>query len=173
MGWMSWCELTYTSYDSLRIAVRVGNRRGPNDGRKPRVLGDYVSTETLGAGSMGKVKLATHTPTGQRGAGVPAGQGPGKGREQRYPTPCIRSSSIQATTTGSAEGSVARKGLRLWFREKEPPASVVVTKKNKDKEEVGNGENAARWNRQNLAFTNVLSVLAEWIDDCVVFSGVF
>ncbi|KAG8773659.1 hypothetical protein FRC12_002393 [Ceratobasidium sp. 428] len=30
------------------------------------LLGDYQLTKTLGAGSMGKVKLATHVPTGQK-----------------------------------------------------------------------------------------------------------
>ncbi|KAG8731940.1 serine/threonine-protein kinase KIN2, partial [Ceratobasidium sp. 414] len=44
-------------------------RRDKVSGEKPsrgRVLGDYVLTKTLGAGSMGKVKLAAHTPTGQK-----------------------------------------------------------------------------------------------------------
>ncbi|KAG9083342.1 serine/threonine-protein kinase KIN2 [Ceratobasidium sp. 370] len=44
-------------------------RRDKASGEKSsrgRVLGDYVLTKTLGAGSMGKVKLAVHTPTGQK-----------------------------------------------------------------------------------------------------------
>ena len=31
-----------------------------------RILGDYTLTKTLGAGSMGKVKLATHNITGEK-----------------------------------------------------------------------------------------------------------
>lgn len=31
-----------------------------------RLLGDYILSKTLGAGSMGKVKLATHTTTGEK-----------------------------------------------------------------------------------------------------------
>ncbi|KAG9087304.1 serine/threonine-protein kinase KIN2 [Ceratobasidium sp. UAMH 11750] len=44
-------------------------RRDKSSGEKSsrgRVLGDYVLTKTLGAGSMGKVKLAVHTPTNQK-----------------------------------------------------------------------------------------------------------
>lgn len=31
-----------------------------------RILGDYTLSKTLGAGSMGKVKLATHNVTGEK-----------------------------------------------------------------------------------------------------------
>jgi serine/threonine protein kinase KIN1/2 len=34
--------------------------------RTNRILGDYILSKTLGAGSMGKVKLATHTLTGEQ-----------------------------------------------------------------------------------------------------------
>jgi hypothetical protein len=34
--------------------------------RSNRVLGDYTLSKTLGAGSMGKVKLATHNITGEK-----------------------------------------------------------------------------------------------------------
>ncbi|KAK7047783.1 Serine/threonine-protein kinase [Paramarasmius palmivorus] len=43
---------------------------GHSSGSKPRssnrILGDYTLTKTLGAGSMGKVKLATHNLTGEQ-----------------------------------------------------------------------------------------------------------
>ncbi|KAJ6632417.1 hypothetical protein B0H10DRAFT_2206775 [Mycena sp. CBHHK59/15] len=39
-------------------------RRPPK--RANRILGDYTLTKTLGAGSMGKVKLATHNVTGEK-----------------------------------------------------------------------------------------------------------
>ena len=31
-----------------------------------RIIGNYTMTKTLGAGSMGKVKLATHNHTGEK-----------------------------------------------------------------------------------------------------------
>lgn len=34
--------------------------------RSNRILGDYTLSKTLGAGSMGKVKLATHNITGEQ-----------------------------------------------------------------------------------------------------------
>jgi serine/threonine protein kinase len=34
--------------------------------RSNRILGDYTLSKTLGAGSMGKVKLATHNITGEK-----------------------------------------------------------------------------------------------------------
>ena len=45
---------------------REKEKRKPAEKSRGRVLGDYVLTKTLGAGSMGKVKLAVHTPTGQK-----------------------------------------------------------------------------------------------------------
>lgn len=47
-----------------------GSSRHRADGSKPRttnrILGDYTLTKTLGAGSMGKVKLAHHNITGEK-----------------------------------------------------------------------------------------------------------
>ena len=37
--------------------------------RSNRILGDYTLSKTLGAGSMGKVKLATHNITGEKVCG--------------------------------------------------------------------------------------------------------
>ena len=37
--------------------------------RSNRILGDYTLSKTLGAGSMGKVKLATHNVTGEKVCG--------------------------------------------------------------------------------------------------------
>ncbi|CAE7144925.1 unnamed protein product [Rhizoctonia solani] len=66
-----------TSAQATAIQERMStdeNREKENNARRGksqeksrgRVLGDYVLTKTLGAGSMGKVKLAVHTPTGQK-----------------------------------------------------------------------------------------------------------
>jgi hypothetical protein len=38
----------------------------PRPSRTNRILGDYTLSKTLGAGSMGKVKLATHNVTGEK-----------------------------------------------------------------------------------------------------------
>jgi hypothetical protein len=38
----------------------------PKPSRSNRILGDYTLSKTLGAGSMGKVKLATHNVTGEK-----------------------------------------------------------------------------------------------------------
>lgn len=38
--------------------------------RSNRILGDYTLSKTLGAGSMGKVKLATHNITGEKVRGL-------------------------------------------------------------------------------------------------------
>lgn len=38
----------------------------PRSSRSNRILGDYTLSKTLGAGSMGKVKLATHNVTGEK-----------------------------------------------------------------------------------------------------------
>ncbi|KAK0452922.1 uncharacterized protein EV420DRAFT_1273545 [Desarmillaria tabescens] len=46
---------------------RDGSRSNGNSNRtQRRILGDYTLTKTLGAGSMGKVKLATHNLTGEQ-----------------------------------------------------------------------------------------------------------
>ncbi|KAG6875377.1 hypothetical protein C0992_004070 [Termitomyces sp. T32_za158] len=44
------------------------SRRTPSGSRHRtnRILGDYILSKTLGAGSMGKVKLATHSATGEK-----------------------------------------------------------------------------------------------------------
>ena len=39
---------------------------GTRPSRSNRILGDYTLSKTLGAGSMGKVKLATHNITGEK-----------------------------------------------------------------------------------------------------------
>ena len=39
---------------------------GTKPSRSNRILGDYTLSKTLGAGSMGKVKLATHNITGEK-----------------------------------------------------------------------------------------------------------
>ncbi|KAG8706233.1 serine/threonine-protein kinase KIN2 [Ceratobasidium sp. 395] len=55
--------------NSARREQSRAERREKASGEKSsraRVLGDYQLTKTLGAGSMGKVKLATHVPTGQK-----------------------------------------------------------------------------------------------------------
>jgi len=44
-----------------RHASSTTKSRGSN-----RILGDYTLSKTLGAGSMGKVKLATHNVTGEK-----------------------------------------------------------------------------------------------------------
>lgn len=41
-------------------------RQSPSSKRSNRILGDYTLSKTLGAGSMGKVKLATHNVTGEK-----------------------------------------------------------------------------------------------------------
>ncbi|KAK0471084.1 CAMK/CAMKL/Kin1 protein kinase [Armillaria novae-zelandiae] len=46
---------------------RDGSRsNGTSNRTQRRILGDYTLTKTLGAGSMGKVKLATHNLTGEQ-----------------------------------------------------------------------------------------------------------
>ena len=40
--------------------------------RSNRILGDYTLSKTLGAGSMGKVKLATHNITGEKVRALPS-----------------------------------------------------------------------------------------------------
>lgn len=55
------------SMDENREREKEARRREKGtDKSRGRVLGDYVLTKTLGAGSMGKVKLAVHTPTGEK-----------------------------------------------------------------------------------------------------------
>lgn len=55
------------SVDENREREKEARRREKGtDKSRGRVLGDYVLTKTLGAGSMGKVKLAVHTPTGEK-----------------------------------------------------------------------------------------------------------
>ncbi|QRW23120.1 kinase-like protein [Rhizoctonia solani] len=54
------------SVDENREREKESKRAKSQEKSRGRVLGDYVLTKTLGAGSMGKVKLAVHTPTGQK-----------------------------------------------------------------------------------------------------------
>ncbi|CAE6512480.1 unnamed protein product [Rhizoctonia solani] len=54
------------SVDENREREKEARRGKSQEKSRGRVLGDYVLTKTLGAGSMGKVKLAVHTPTGQK-----------------------------------------------------------------------------------------------------------
>lgn len=44
----------------------AGNSSNSRPSRSNRILGDYTLSKTLGAGSMGKVKLATHNITGEK-----------------------------------------------------------------------------------------------------------
>jgi serine/threonine protein kinase KIN1/2 len=53
--------------DSGRESGREGREGGgASRSRTNRILGDYTLSKTLGAGSMGKVKLATHNVTGEK-----------------------------------------------------------------------------------------------------------
>ncbi|CUA72721.1 hypothetical protein RSOLAG22IIIB_10256 [Rhizoctonia solani] len=54
------------SVDENREREKEAKRGKSQEKSRGRVLGDYVLTKTLGAGSMGKVKLATHTPSKQQ-----------------------------------------------------------------------------------------------------------
>jgi serine/threonine protein kinase len=48
------------------VQPRRTARSGTVSKRTNRILGDYTLSKTLGAGSMGKVKLATHNITGEK-----------------------------------------------------------------------------------------------------------
>lgn len=55
--------------DENRERRRHRDEHGSTTGRSSRtnrILGDYTLSKTLGAGSMGKVKLATHNITGEK-----------------------------------------------------------------------------------------------------------
>jgi len=57
------------SNDTNTTHPRRQNREGSSgtrQSRSNRILGDYTLSKTLGAGSMGKVKLATHNITGEK-----------------------------------------------------------------------------------------------------------
>jgi hypothetical protein len=56
------------SYDenSQRRKHREEHPSSSKSSRSNRILGDYTLSKTLGAGSMGKVKLATHNITGEK-----------------------------------------------------------------------------------------------------------
>jgi hypothetical protein len=49
--------------DTLHAKRRDGNTKGRSS---HKILGDYTLSKTLGAGSMGKVKLAVHNVTGEK-----------------------------------------------------------------------------------------------------------
>ena len=51
---------------NANIAVNGSDRRTQKARSSNRVLGDYTLGKTLGAGSMGKVKLAYHNITGEK-----------------------------------------------------------------------------------------------------------
>ncbi|KAH6902573.1 CAMK/CAMKL/Kin1 protein kinase [Coprinopsis sp. MPI-PUGE-AT-0042] len=62
---------SHSTRDRERTADENTNRRRHRDdnarpSRSNRVLGDYTLSKTLGAGSMGKVKLAVHNITGEK-----------------------------------------------------------------------------------------------------------
>lgn len=52
--------------NSLRRRNREEHPSSSKPSRSNRILGDYTLSKTLGAGSMGKVKLATHNVTGEK-----------------------------------------------------------------------------------------------------------
>ena len=57
-----------SSHSGLTLAMSNGQKRqsgGPRT-RSSKLLGDYTLAKTLGAGSMGKVKLATHNLSGEK-----------------------------------------------------------------------------------------------------------
>jgi serine/threonine protein kinase len=47
-------------------AENTPNAPANRNGSRNRILGDYTLSKTLGAGSMGKVKLAHHNVTGEK-----------------------------------------------------------------------------------------------------------
>lgn len=55
--------------NSQRRKHREENSSSNKPNRSNRILGDYTLSKTLGAGSMGKVKLATHNITGEKVCG--------------------------------------------------------------------------------------------------------
>ena len=52
--------------DSTRHRERGDGSSGTRTRTSNRILGDYTLSKTLGAGSMGKVKLAHHNVTGEK-----------------------------------------------------------------------------------------------------------
>ena len=52
--------------NSQRRKHREEHSSSTKPSRSNRILGDYTLSKTLGAGSMGKVKLATHNVTGEK-----------------------------------------------------------------------------------------------------------
>ena len=52
--------------NSQRRKHREDHSSSSKPSRSNRILGDYTLSKTLGAGSMGKVKLATHNVTGEK-----------------------------------------------------------------------------------------------------------
>lgn len=64
-------ERSHLSEESQQRRHREDNRvhahsSTSRSSRTNRILGDYTLSKTLGAGSMGKVKLATHNVTGEK-----------------------------------------------------------------------------------------------------------
>jgi len=56
----------YQDENSQRRRHREDHTPSSKPSRSNRILGDYTLSKTLGAGSMGKVKLATHNVTGEK-----------------------------------------------------------------------------------------------------------
>ncbi|KAF8803991.1 Pkinase-domain-containing protein [Phlegmacium glaucopus] len=56
----------YQDENSQRRRHREDHPPSSKPSRSNRILGDYTLSKTLGAGSMGKVKLATHNITGEK-----------------------------------------------------------------------------------------------------------
>ena len=54
------------SRPSSRLGSRPGSSHGKEAKKQPVRIGQYVLQQTLGTGSFGKVKLATHSLTGHR-----------------------------------------------------------------------------------------------------------
>ncbi|SPO32052.1 related to SNF1 - carbon catabolite derepressing ser/thr protein kinase [Ustilago trichophora] len=55
-----------SSRSSSRVGSRSGSMHRNKDPKQPVRIGQYILQQTLGAGSFGKVKLATHALTGHR-----------------------------------------------------------------------------------------------------------
>ncbi|KAG8717448.1 hypothetical protein FRC09_014263 [Ceratobasidium sp. 395] len=87
---------------------------------------------------MGKVELAIRTPTGQRPAKPQSKDGSEEIRQVRMVA--LSMLLYHPTSEGAPKGSVARKGSRLWFGKKVPPASAVVPEKDKEEARIGEKE---------------------------------
>jgi len=59
-------ERSQAAGDETRERRRHREEHSTTGRTSRRILGDYTLSKTLGAGSMGKVKLATHNVTGEK-----------------------------------------------------------------------------------------------------------